>query len=533
MKFSAIILESKVDEFKNRFSQKFSPEQLEAIVKKIKPKYFDWIGKNLSAINFDNTLQNVATALDDFTKFSSNLVERDINQYKSIDDLVTTMSNYKNRIRRDYQIVNGANVVYDDGRFLVVNPLSHESSCYFGSGTKWCTAASTSQHFNNYNDDGKLFYILDRTKPTRDPSYKIAVLKKFDGGISIFDAEDVSFKENILQQDENYKLIGQKIDEYLKSEYSEQIQLFSDKERARKEKDRLERLREERRVQELRNQAEQRRLNDEWALGPDCPTIGLMAHAIKEYLESEGDGVDLYNIIPMGDWGDHMKSFEVIDSGLDGKSFMCGDEYDTTMTAYNSQLSILEDIGIEGINKNFLYDFVDRQAVIDTATEFYEQDVWENPEAYLNENSRELSQAQILEISRLQKQIENYEKAIELYEEKKTEQNKEKYEQKIEEFKSFIEDFTYSIEDIQSSPEGEYNSNDIEIVVDDMVQYVKKDYIGFINDFGLDINNFIDFKALAKGIVDEDGVGPALGTYDGEIYDYRIQNQIFYVGRID
>lgn len=533
MKFLKLILENRKDNFEKLYANKYNKEQFGQIFKLIQPKYLEWIGKNLDGINFESNLNKISLLLNEFDKLGSNLPKQDLYQYKSISELEQALNDFKNRLRRNYKIVNGANVVYEDNRFLVVNPLTHDSSCYFGSGTKWCTAASTNQHFLNYNDDGKLFYILDRTKPTRDPSYKIAVLKKFDGGISIYNALDDKYDINIFETDEVYQKIGQKIDEYLNSQYSEQIQLFSDKERAQKEKDRLERLREARRVQELRNQAEQRRLNDEWALGPDCPTIGLMAHAIKEYLESEGDEVDLYNIIPMGDWGDYMKSFEVIDSGIDGKSFMCGDEYDTTMTAYNSQLSILDDTGIEGINKNFLYDFVDRQAVIDTATEFYEQDVWENPEAYLNENSRELSQAQILEISRLQKQIGNYEKAIELYEEKKTEQNKEKYEQKIEEFKSFIEDFTYSIEDIQSSPEGEYNSNDIEIVVDDMVQYVKKDYIGFINDFGLDINNFIDFKALAKGIVDEDGLGPALGTYDGEIYDYRIQNQIFYVGRID
>lgn len=533
MKFLQIIFEGKKEDFLMSYSRKYSKSQTEEILNKIQPKFLDWVGKHLDGINFDENLNKIDILLKYFDKYGSNLPQPDINQYKSVSALEQSIENYKNRIRRDYKIVNGANVVYDDGRFLVVNPLTHESSCYFGSGTKWCTAASTSQQFNNYNDDGKLFYILDRTKPTRDATYKIAVLKKFDGEISIYDAEDVSFKENILQKDENYKLIGQKIDEYLKSEYSEQLQLFSDKKRAREERDRIERLREERRVRVLRNQAEERRLNDEWALGPDCPRIGLMAHAVKEYLESDGDDVDLYNIIPMGDWGLHMKSFEVIDSGIDGRSFMCGDEYDTEMTAIDSTLNMLEDTGIEGINKNFLYDYIDKDAIIDYAKEFYEQDVYENADLYLDESSRDLSEFQKLQISRLKNQIDSYQKAIELYEDKKTEQNREKYDEKINQFRDLIDEFTEEIESIESVPEGDYDENAINAEVEDNIRRVKNDYMSFVDSFGLNIDDFIDLRELAKGIVDTDGPGPALGTYNGEIYDVRVQNEIFYVGRID
>ena len=72
-------------------------------------------------------------------------------------------------------------------------------------------------------------------------------------------------------------------------EYAEQIKIYSDKEEAKKEKERLERLRIQRELQNKRNEAEERRLDGEWELGPDCPTEGLKAHALLDWLVDNGD----------------------------------------------------------------------------------------------------------------------------------------------------------------------------------------------------------------------------------------------------
>ena len=58
--------------------------------------------------------------------------------------------------------MEGADEVYSDNNVTIVTPLNHSASCYYGAGTKWCTATMNSDsHFNKYNTEGKLFYIIN------------------------------------------------------------------------------------------------------------------------------------------------------------------------------------------------------------------------------------------------------------------------------------------------------------------------------------------------------------------------------------
>jgi hypothetical protein len=190
MDFLKLIQEGRVDDFKAKYSQKFGNENAEKIVSDVPQKYLDWVGKTLDVVNFDENLQKVTDALTKFEKVSTNLPITDIFQYKSIGQLFSAISEYEVRQRRTVNKVEGGNVVYNDGRYFVVNPLTHDSSCYYGKGTKWCTAAETDSHFKKYNEDGKLFYILDTSLPTNDPFYKVALLRKFDGDKTYYDAKD-------------------------------------------------------------------------------------------------------------------------------------------------------------------------------------------------------------------------------------------------------------------------------------------------------------------------------------------------------
>ena len=45
MQFSELIIESREDDFKKKYSKKFSAQNLEKIVKSIAPKYLDWVGR--------------------------------------------------------------------------------------------------------------------------------------------------------------------------------------------------------------------------------------------------------------------------------------------------------------------------------------------------------------------------------------------------------------------------------------------------------------------------------------------------------
>jgi hypothetical protein len=172
MKLSNLLNENKVDEFKSRFSSKFPQENLNKIVSSIPSEFLLWVGNMIDNINFDENLSKVTAAIKSFEKISSSLPKTDINQYQNINELVTEISKYLNKMNRDYEQVSGGNVVYNDDRFFVVNPQTHDASCYYGQGTRWCSSSGDDFYFHKFNDDGKLFYILDRTKNPTDPEYK-------------------------------------------------------------------------------------------------------------------------------------------------------------------------------------------------------------------------------------------------------------------------------------------------------------------------------------------------------------------------
>ena len=180
MDFLKIIQEGRVDDFKAKYSQKFGGENINKIISSVPQKYLDWVGKHMDGVNFEDNLSKVSEALNKFVKISSNLPITDLYQYKNVGQLLSALAEYEGRQRREVKKVEGGNVVYDDGRFFVVNPLTHSSSCYYGKGTKWCTTADSDHQFNRYNQDGKLFYILDRSAPSDNKYYKVALLQKFD-----------------------------------------------------------------------------------------------------------------------------------------------------------------------------------------------------------------------------------------------------------------------------------------------------------------------------------------------------------------
>jgi hypothetical protein len=54
-----------------------------------------------------------------------------------------------------------------------------------------------------------------------------------------------------------------------------------------------------------------------------------------------------------------------------------------------------------------------------------------------------------------------------------------------------------------------------------------------MNDFGLDWEHYIDKDEFIQAVIDTDGYGHTINSYDGSADEIRIQDQLFYVMRID
>jgi len=586
MKFSEIILESRVEDFKNKFGKKYSSEQLDRIIDSIPQKFLSWVGKNFDSINFNENFPSLKSTLDRFEKISSNLPKTDLNDYVSLGELAESIKDYDERIRRNFRKVEGGNVVYEDDRFFIVNPLTHESSCYYGKGTKWCTAADSDYQFKQYNQDGKLFYILDKTLPTNDPLYKVALLKKFDGGMTFYDAVDETLKgSRWINGTELFDKLLVAIDTYLESEYQEQLKIWRDKESAKKERERLERLRQQRILNERREEAQERRIEGEWELGPDCPEDGLKAHALLKYLIENGDAsiitnedrneilrlqnqidelqaeydnsgdartdlldeisnledeieeikdgkIDVYNIVPTGTHYD-TTLFEVIDSEVEGNSYAVGTESEMESSSYESIENLIDDIGYEGFNAGFAREHIDVEAVASYAEETYDDDVRNNPDVYFDDSERQLSDAQLEQIGIIKMRISQTKQLISNLEDQYDDENDEVLDEKIEELTDIIMEYEDEIQDIESSPEGEFPEDMISEKIEDLVSDVRSDPEWFMNEFGLEWSEYVDKDDFITAVIQADGYGHSMSTYDGNADEIYVQDELFYVMRID
>jgi hypothetical protein len=583
-----ILVESRVSDLREKFSRKFSQEQMEKIIDEIPSKYYPWAAKMLDQIGFDSKFPVVKNLLDYFNKFGSNLAKTDIFQYDTIEQLQDELNKYAEKQKRNYKKVQGANVVYDSPKYLVVNPLSHESSCYYGKGTKWCTSGRDSADtFNRYNADGKIFYIINKTLPSSDPNYKIALSLKFDGDESFHDAVDVALRNPVLFETSEFKTLIERIKSYLNTEYSEQVQTEQEKKRQKMEAEKQRRIEAQRIKRAKRAEADERRVEQEWALTNEIDDEGKMAWAVLNYLENEGaevrdreqeerlseiqiqldqlnseyeadpefrsdiydqitelederdeilEMIDVYYIIPVKYKHYGLSQFEVTHDDFYQQTFAVGTESEVEEAAEDYVNSLIDDIGVAGFNKTFYSNYIDEEAVLSYARDLYEDDVNQNPDVYLSDDDRLLSEKQVDQInykknviSKLEIQKDDLEDlALELEDEDQI----ESIEERVQEFEDQIEELQNDIEEIESEPDGDWPDELIEEKVENLVNDVERNIEYFMEEHGLNIDDYIDMDRFVKAVVEEDGYGQ-LSPYDGRYETFKVMGEEYYVFRID
>jgi hypothetical protein len=329
--------------------------------------------------------------------------------------------------------------------------------------------------------------------------------------------------------------------------------------------------------------ASERRNNREWELGPDCPEEGIKAHALLSYLEDEGldfftpelrlelqklqntkeqlekvkedmtdesdiediedrieslnDDIeeyenykDVYDIIPVGEHYD-MTTFKVLDG--DNITYAVGNEKEVDDSAKEAVEQLIDDIGYQGFNKSFVQYYLDDDEIEEAARDDYEYDVNNNPDSWLDDSERQLSDEQDEQIAIIKNKILRIDNLIDKLNDVDDEYDKGEVERKIyflEEQKTELED---EIEDIQDNPEGDFRDDAIEEKVDNLVRNAMEDPMGYLNETGRDWEDFIDKKQFIRGVIDEDGFAHLLNRYDGNYDEVNVMGNLYFVMRID
>ena len=544
MNLSQVLLESRKDDFLRMFRDKFSDEQLKKVFtlsRQLAPnqKFLTFLGNVVPTENFDESLSKAEKVVEKFIKYQQALETRDINQFKSLEEIITAINNHENKVRRTVKSVDGANIVYEDDRFTVVTPQTHKASCYYGAGTKWCTASMNgSSHFDNYNVEGKLFYILDKKAKSNDKYYKVALLQKYDGDKTFYDAPDKAFTSGWILGTPEYDEIQSAVDKYINTNYQREINIFKDKEAAKVERERLRKVAERRRVAQLRIAADQRKEEDSWNLEGEPDQEGLYANAVFEVMvdnygvvvgddgEEEDERESIYDLIPSQYSHYNLPTFEWVGNDETGITFAVGTWDEVYEAAKEYQQNLWDDTGAEGWSKSFIESHIDEQQVREYFYDMFDDDVSNNYESYFDEDDLPLSDEQESQIAKLKEEAEELDEITRNEDDVYNEDEVELAEDRYNEIDS-------EIIDIQSDPEGEPTVEQIEDVVNSRVDDAMYDIIQSMEEHMLSIDDYIDTDALFESAIDSDGVGNSLSSYDGDDNEVMIGDTWYHVFRTE
>jgi len=138
---------------------------------------------------------------------------KDINSFDTIQDLLYFIEQYDEFLKvadDEKQIKKESERIYEDDRFLIIRPLSHKSSCYYGANTTWCTTTKDNDdYFNKYTSRGKLYYILDKKSNNRTYGKMALLVPHGKGAYEIYNQQDQGETLNFLL--ERFEPIKEKI----------------------------------------------------------------------------------------------------------------------------------------------------------------------------------------------------------------------------------------------------------------------------------------------------------------------------------
>ena len=584
-----LIIESRVDDVRNKYfkpgQQLIKPEVFDNLVKgsasiASNHKYLDWMADRWVKLKLDNPdvpvsdkegVEELIKAVSDFDRVQNRLEQKDLYQYASLDELFKVLNAADSKPRREVSDREDAKKIYETDRYVVVVPETQEASCYYGSGTKWCTAQTDRDYFKNYKENGELYYIIDKTKPTSDPLYKIALNKRLTGEEDFWDAIDKMHISGIgLEVKDNESLMGV-IRKHFEGVHGDRAAAL-EKERIKREAERAIQQRDRRqaeaeRQRRLNAEAIVRKENNEWE---DYD----LAQALKEWLIDEGhwegETKDEFRGTIEGLRGEMENDPEVIEDPNGEKAQEYGEDlndlyedmdnaesvydlipagYDTTSTAefeyggaeyliateegadayaYDRIESLIDDIGFEGFNPGFMESHIDADEVADYFEDWFWEDVNDRPEDYLDDsNDRELTREGTDRIESLKEEIGEYQEQLEEIEDDPTIE---------EELVNLIEELEERIEDIEEDDDYyEYTEEAKENYVESHKQDVKDDPVAWLRDYGMEdrMDQFIDKEEFIDDVIISDGRGHTISSYDGEENEIEYNNEWYYIYRMN
>lgn len=578
MSIRKLLKEISNTDFVTKYKNDYSSPYLNSIMKYVKPEYWEWVVNKLTDNNNEG-LSLVISYLNKFDKLKGKLQTTDINKLGSIEDLVNLIKTYNNQFLKNKTNDVDGNILYEDDNLLIVNPLTYEKACYYDSNGVGCNSIGSYTFERTYGPrtSKKIINIIDKNNPENKLTVVFEGMNTpqfYRGFQRIYD------EQSLMDQIPNFETVYSFIVQYLEDEFSGYYKNF-DFHQVKKDVDKKEmekRIAAEKKLK--MDEANERRVNNEWELGPDCPTIGLKAHALFDHLSSSGeievldeegqqrkrdllnrkveledeydssdqvredllaqidqiedelsefdDYMDVYDMIPDGErYG--VQRFEVGDSG---EEYTVGDsdEMDDALREYVEDMVKTE--GYDHFSSWVKEQAIDEDQIIDWFQNYYDDVVYQEPEHYLDESQRQLDSQQEEKIKIIEaRSIQTEEEILRLgriMDEIEDDDKIGKIESRIEQLREYISELDDLKEEIEDNPEGDFDDADIEVAIEERMDDVRYNPISHAEDYGLEMGDFIDEDKFIETVIENDGY-ELMSHNDGDVNEEAVEGTIYYI----
>ena len=134
-------------------------------------KYMIWLMKQYIQGKFKipEDLSKLNLELERFSKISHKLEKNDLAKYswEEFLDIVPELEEIHTSNEEERIAKSGAEKLFEDDKWIVIHPKTEEAACYYGSGTRWCTASTKGyNYFDSYNAEGNLYIVISKQNPS-------------------------------------------------------------------------------------------------------------------------------------------------------------------------------------------------------------------------------------------------------------------------------------------------------------------------------------------------------------------------------
>jgi hypothetical protein len=156
-------------------------------------------------------IDKIVASLDTFEKHKSKFKYPEFRKYSTnIEDFFKEAQKIKTDVetkQTEKSAKKEVDKIFENDTLLIVKPKSFVASCYYGSGTKWCTTMKGQpSYFNQYSSNGNLYYLILKNVDRSNKFYKMAIQvpknKRFDEASIWYDSTDERLtsreKESVL-----------------------------------------------------------------------------------------------------------------------------------------------------------------------------------------------------------------------------------------------------------------------------------------------------------------------------------------------